>query len=128
MSLLYKKCRIILLILVYFVNSIKLQELSLNDVDNIDFDVISDLTEIPGSKILGEKVLSANESPYLLRTDLEIERGGKLIIQPGVVINFAPMVGITIRGTIVAVVSNFILLNSSICCNIDIKIKSTCFL
>lgn len=107
MSLLYKKCRIILLILVYFVNSIKLQEVSLNDVDNIDFDVISDLTEIPGSKILGEKVLSANESPYLLRTDLEIERGGKLIIQPGVVINFAPMVGITIRGTIVAVVSYF---------------------
>lgn len=105
MSLLYKKCRIILLILVYFVNSIKLQEVSLNDVDN--FDVISDLTEIPGSRILGEKVLSANESPYLLRTDLEIERGGKLIIQPGVIINFAPMVGITIRGTIVAVVSAF---------------------
>lgn len=106
MSLLYKKCRIILLILVYFVNSIKLQEVSLNDVDNVD-DVISDFTEIPGSRILGEKVLSANESPYLLRTDLEIERGGKLIIQPGVVINFAPMVGITIRGTIVAVVSLF---------------------
>ncbi|XP_053697382.1 protein bark beetle [Sabethes cyaneus] len=59
-------------------------------------------TEIAGDVVLGEKVLRATESPYLLRTDLEIEKRARLIIEPGVTIHFAPMVGITVRGSLMA--------------------------
>ncbi|XP_055547714.1 protein bark beetle isoform X2 [Wyeomyia smithii] len=59
-------------------------------------------TEIAGDVVLGEKVLRAAESPYSLRTDLEIERRARLIIEPGVTIYFAPMVGITVRGSLMA--------------------------
>ncbi|XP_058814213.1 protein bark beetle isoform X1 [Topomyia yanbarensis] len=59
-------------------------------------------TEIAGDVVLGEKVLRAAESPYSLRTDLEVERRARLIIEPGVTIHFAPMVGITVRGSLVA--------------------------
>lgn len=64
-------------------------------------------TEIVGDVVLGEKVLRASESPYSLRTDLEVERRARLIIEAGVTIHFAPMVGITVRGSIVAMVSTF---------------------
>lgn len=63
------------------------------------------ITELSGGQIVGERILHKYESPYLLRTDLEIERGAKLTIEPGVSIQFAPMVGITVRGSIYAVVS-----------------------
>ncbi|KFB47778.1 AGAP009143-PA-like protein [Anopheles sinensis] len=59
-------------------------------------------TEIDGDVVLGEKVLRASESPYALRTDLEVERRARLIIEAGVTIHFAPMVGITVRGSVVA--------------------------
>ncbi|XP_058056870.1 protein bark beetle [Anopheles bellator] len=59
-------------------------------------------TEIVGDVVLGEKVLRASESPYSLRTDLEVERRARLIIEAGVSIHFAPMVGITVRGSMVA--------------------------
>lgn len=62
-------------------------------------------TEISGDVVLGEKHLRASESPYSLRTDLEVERKARLIIEPGVTIYFAPMVGITVRGSLVALVS-----------------------
>lgn len=62
-------------------------------------------TEISGDVVLGEKILRASESPYSLRTDLEVERRARLIIEPGVTIYFAPMVGITVRGSLVALVS-----------------------
>lgn len=62
-------------------------------------------TELDGAVITGEKILRETESPYVLNTDLEIDRGGKLIIEPGVIIEFAPMVGITVRGVIIALVS-----------------------
>ncbi|XP_035780255.1 protein bark beetle-like isoform X1 [Anopheles albimanus] len=71
-------------------------------------------TEIVGDVVLGEKVLRASESPYSLRTDLEVERRARLIIEAGVTIHFAPMVGITVRGSIVAMgtAENKILLTS----------------
>lgn len=62
-------------------------------------------TEISGDVVLGEKHLRAAESPYSLRTDLEVERKARLIIEPGVTIYVAPMVGITVRGSLVALVS-----------------------
>lgn len=62
-------------------------------------------TEISGDVVLGEKILRASESPYMLRTDLEVERKARLIVEPGVTIHFAPMVGITVRGSLLALVS-----------------------
>uniref|UniRef100_A0A182NF13 Uncharacterized protein n=1 Tax=Anopheles dirus TaxID=7168 RepID=A0A182NF13_9DIPT len=61
-------------------------------------------TEIGGDVVLGEKILRASESPYSMRTDLEVERRARLIIEAGVTIHFAPMVGITVRGSVVAMV------------------------
>ncbi|XP_055636056.1 protein bark beetle isoform X2 [Toxorhynchites rutilus septentrionalis] len=63
-------------------------------------------TEISGDVVLGEKILRASESPYSLKTDLEVERRARLIIEPGVTIYFAPMVGITVRGSLVALGSS----------------------
>lgn len=71
----------------------------------------SQFTELDGGVIVGQKILRQSESPYVLNTDLEVERGGSLTIEPGVTIEFAPMVGITIRGVITALVSDLLLCN-----------------
>lgn len=63
------------------------------------------VTEITEPVITGEKVLRIGESPYQLRTDLVVERGAKLMVEPGVVVYFAPMVGITVKGVVKAIVS-----------------------
>lgn len=65
----------------------------------------NEFTEISETTITGEKTLSASKSPYLLRMDLDVEKTGKLIVEPGVVVHFAPMVGITVRGVLKAIVS-----------------------
>lgn len=66
----------------------------------------SEFTELDGGIIVGERILRQSESPYVLNTDLEIEKGGTLTIEAGVTIEFAPMVGITVRGVISALVSD----------------------
>jgi hypothetical protein len=66
---------------------------------------VSDFTDLTGGKVVGERLLRSSESPYLLRMDLEVERQAKLVIEPGVTIHFAPMVGITVRGVLTAIVS-----------------------
>ncbi|XP_029155064.1 protein bark beetle-like [Nylanderia fulva] len=59
------------------------------------------LHELHGGRVVrGERILPISKSPYLLREDLFIERDGKLVIEPGVEIRFAPMIGITVRGII----------------------------
>lgn len=68
-------------------------------------EVPSKFTEISEQSISGEKILYLSESPFLLRQDLEIERNAKLTVEPGVTIHFAPMVGITVHGQILAIVS-----------------------
>lgn len=68
-------------------------------------EVNSEFTELDGGIIVGQKILRQSESPYVLNTDLEVEKGGVLNVEPGVTIEFAPMVGITVRGVINAVVS-----------------------
>lgn len=65
------------------------------------------VTEITEQVITGEKVLRIGESPYQLRMDLVVERGAKLMVEPGVVVYFAPMVGITVKGVVKAIVSRF---------------------
>lgn len=60
------------------------------------------LHELHDSRVLQILRLKRSKSPYLLREDLYVERGGELIIESGVEIRFAPMVGITVRGIITA--------------------------
>lgn len=68
-------------------------------------EIPSKFTEINELTISGEKILYLSESPFLLRQDLEIERNAKLTVEPGVTLHFAPMVGITVHGQILAIVS-----------------------
>lgn len=64
------------------------------------------LTELPGGVVAGGRtVWKAEGSPYLLRDDLLVESRGELVIEPGVEVRFAPMIGITVRGKLVAIVS-----------------------
>lgn len=62
-------------------------------------------TELKGGSIINERVLHSNESPFAVREPIIIERNGKLIIEPGVRLEFAPNIGITVRGILHAVVS-----------------------
>lgn len=64
------------------------------------------LTELPGGVLTGGRtVWRPDGSPYMLRDDLLIERDAELVVEPGVEVRFAPMIGITVRGKLVAVVS-----------------------
>ncbi|XP_013178489.1 PREDICTED: uncharacterized protein LOC106125730 isoform X1 [Papilio xuthus] len=62
------------------------------------------LTELPGGVLAGGRThWKLGGSPYLLRDDLLVEREAELVIEPGVELKFAPMVGITVRGKLIAV-------------------------
>lgn len=68
------------------------------------------LTELPGGVVAGGRTLwRASGSPYLLRDDLLVERDAELVVEPGVEVRFAPMIGITVRGKLVAAVSTEII-------------------
>lgn len=78
----------------------------LNEIDNGgEVQTKNTLTELSGGRVIGEKWLRQIESPYSLQMDMTIERSGKLLIEPGVTIHVAPMVGITVRGILTALVS-----------------------
>lgn len=64
------------------------------------------LTELPGGVVSGGRtVWKAEGSPYLLRDDLLVEKQGELVVEAGVEVRFAPMIGITVRGKLNAIVS-----------------------
>lgn len=65
----------------------------------------SEFIELPGGSVTAEKILHRAEKPYLLLADLDVETSGRLVIEPGVSLHFAPSVGITVRGVMQAVVS-----------------------
>lgn len=71
-------------------------------------------TELNGGSILNERILRSSESPYSVREHITVERNAKLIIEPGVRLEFAPTVGLTIRGILHAVVSFLYALSSLI--------------
>lgn len=78
----------------------------LNEIDNgSQVHTKTSFTELQGGRIISEKWLRHMESPYTLHTDLLIERTGRLYIEPGVRVHVAPMVGITVRGVLNALVS-----------------------
>lgn len=82
----------------------------LNEIDNGgEVHAKNTLTELSGGRVIGEKWLRQIESPYSLEMDLTVERSGKLFIEPGVTIHVAPMVGITVRGVLTALVSSMAL-------------------
>ncbi|XP_045494665.1 protein bark beetle isoform X1 [Colias croceus] len=65
------------------------------------------LTELSGGILTGGRtVWKADGSPYMLRDDLLVEREAELLIEPGVEVRFAPMIGITVRGKLLAVGQN----------------------
>lgn len=70
--------------------------------------------ELPGGRIKGQRILERSRSPFLVREDLYIEKTGELIVEPGVEIHFAPMIGITVRGVITAKVNNTVERGSSL--------------
>lgn len=64
------------------------------------------LTEHPGGIITeGRHVLHKQKSPYWLRSDVIVEKNAEFFIEPGVEVRVEPMVGITVRGVLTAVVS-----------------------
>lgn len=82
------------------------QETVVFDVDPYFVNSSSTLTELEGGILSGgQAVWRAAGSPYLLRDDLLVERDGELLVEPGVEVRFAPMVGITVRGKLTAIVS-----------------------
>ncbi|XP_054741887.1 protein bark beetle isoform X2 [Anastrepha obliqua] len=60
-------------------------------------------TELQGGEITGERTLRYSESPFVVRQHIEVTKGARLIIEPGVRVEFAPTVGITVRGILQAV-------------------------
>lgn len=98
------KWRTVLLLLCYFVGWCSGQELM--DVDPYLLNKSVGLTELSGGVVAGgQTVWTSSGSPYLLRDDLLVERDAELVVEPGVEVRFAPMIGITVRGKLIAVVS-----------------------
>lgn len=65
------------------------------------------VTELAGGVIENrQQRLGKIHSPYLVKEDIIIERNGELAIEPGVELRFSPMVGLTVRGILSAIVSN----------------------
>lgn len=79
---------------------------NLHEAENVPRTQGEQYTEINELQISGEKTLLLSESPYILRQDLEVLQNARLIIQPGVQVNFVPMVGITVHGQLRAIVSS----------------------
>lgn len=57
-------------------------------------------TPLFGGYINTELRLEKSKSPYLAREDVFIEKNGALVIEAGVVVKFAPLVGLTVRGVL----------------------------
>lgn len=99
---LVKLCVLVTILAIVVVNS---QTVSYNEINSDSEYIGNSETELQGGEIIGERTLRLSESPYVLKTDLIVENGAKLFIEPGVQIRFAPMIGITVKGEITAVVS-----------------------
>ncbi|XP_061730021.1 protein bark beetle isoform X1 [Cydia pomonella] len=80
------------------------QELRYSETDPYLLNKSLGLTELAGGIVAGGRTVWRSEgSPYLLRDDLLVEREAELVVEPGVEVRFAPMIGITVRGRLIAV-------------------------
>ena len=59
-------------------------------------------TDFGDSLISGQKLLTIEHSPYLVKQDVLVKPEGELSIEPGVEIRFMPETGITVRGVLKA--------------------------
>lgn len=57
-----------------------------------------------GGLITTIQSLNLDQSPFNFYEDVIVSRSGKLVIQAGVVVNFAPRKGLLVHGSLVAVV------------------------
>ncbi|XP_063235879.1 protein bark beetle isoform X2 [Bacillus rossius redtenbacheri] len=63
----------------------------------------ADPTEVAGGVIAGRAMtLTRAHSPYLVREDLVVAPTGELVLEAGVELRFAAMVGLTVRGVLTA--------------------------
>lgn len=63
-------------------------------------------TELEEQSVVDRKLrLVRSDSPYQIKHDLLIDKNGELEIEPGVELHFAPMVGLTVRGLLLAKVT-----------------------
>lgn len=100
----YKWRTVVVLFLCFFTGWCSGQEII--DVDPYLLNKSVGLTELNGGVLGGGRtVWKSSGSPYLLRDDLLVERDAELVVEPGVEVRFAPMIGITVRGKLIAVVS-----------------------
>lgn len=58
-----------------------------------------------GGLITNQLTLRLHNSPYIIDNSVLIEKGGQLVIEPGVELQFKPRVGISIIGSLIANVS-----------------------
>ena len=69
-----------------------------------------------GSILLGDepvtdtRILTLSQSPYLVKDEWVVEPSGSLVIEAGVVLNFHPGSGLTVKGSLVAKVAAQLLL------------------
>ena len=69
-----------------------------------------------GSILLGDepvtdtRILTLSQSPYLVKDEWVVEPSGSLVIEAGVVLNFHPGSGLTVKGSLVAKVATQLLL------------------
>lgn len=59
-------------------------------------------TEWSGGIVANHHRLRADQSPYFILNNVIVEDSAQLIIDPGVILKFAPKTGITIKGSIIA--------------------------
>lgn len=105
------------------------QEFRVEETDPYMLNKSLGLTELPGGVVLGGRtVWKRDGSPYLLRDDLLVEREAELFVEPGVEVRFAPMIGITVRGKLVAMVSSPLFTFSSSPVSTVVNDGSCCFL
>lgn len=59
----------------------------------------------------GHKILYSHRSPYFIKNHIQIEEKAKLTIEPNVTLYFAPRIGVSVFGTLIAKVSKILFEN-----------------
>ena len=60
------------------------------------------MTLFSSDPITDTQILTQLNSPYYIKDDVVVDQSGTLIIEAGVVLNFHPGAGITVKGSLIA--------------------------